>query len=244
MHFTYGGKKSGLLAAICVVFAMLASNVAAAGEIESSFARGGALYDKWYKVIKAAPPKEPHAAYPADKKYAKKAASNWRCKECHGWDYKGKDGAYASGKHNTGITGIAGMAGAEPARVIAILKSDSHGYGGLMGEQDFVDLANFVTGGQVNMDKYIDPATKTVRGDRNKGEVYFNTTCAKCHGKDGLLPKDGEPLGGVVTSNPWETMHKILNGQPGEQMPSLRAFDRQIVLDIMAHMATLPREKE
>jgi len=244
MQVGYGDKMLGLLAACCIVFAVGFSSVAAAKEMESSFARGAILYDKWYKVIKAEPPKEPHAAYPADKKYAKKAASNWRCKECHGWDYKGKDGAYASGKHHTGITGIDGMAGADPARVVAILKGDTHGYDGLMDEQDFVDLANFVTGGQVDMAKYIDPATKTVRGDRNKGEIYFNTTCAKCHGKDGLLPKDGEPLGAVVTSNPWEAMHKILNGQPGEQMPALRAFDRQIVVDIMAHMATLPTEKQ
>ncbi len=244
MRVGNSSKKPGLAAALCVAFALGFSSVVAAEEVESSYARGGILYDKWYKVIKAEPPKEPHKAYPADKKYAAKAASNWRCKECHGWDYKGKDGAYASGKHSTGIMGIDGMAGADPARVIAILKGDSHGYDGLMAEQDSVDLANFVTDGQVDMAKYIDPATKSVRGDRGKGEVYFNTTCAKCHGKDGLLPKDGEALGAVVNSNPWETMHKILNGQPGEQMPSLRAFDRQIVLDIMAHMATLPTEKE
>jgi thiosulfate dehydrogenase len=37
-------------------------------------------------------------------------------------------------------------------------------------------------------------------------------------------------------------MHKILNGQPAEAMPALRALDRQIVADIMAHMTTLPKE--
>ncbi len=47
---------------------------------------------------------------------------------------------------------------------------------------------------------------------------------------------------GAQMGNPWEVMHKILNGQPGEEMPALRAFDRQVVLDIMAHMATLPKE--
>jgi thiosulfate dehydrogenase len=43
--------------------------------------------------------------------------------------------------------------------------------------------------------------------------------------------------------NPWEVMHKILNGQPGESMPALRALDRQIVVDIMAHLSTLPMDK-
>ena len=78
---------------------------AAAAEIQSSIIRGGKLYDKWYKVIKAEAPKKAHPAYPADRKYAKKPKSNWRCKECHGWDTMGKDGAYAKGKHSTGIKG-------------------------------------------------------------------------------------------------------------------------------------------
>jgi thiosulfate dehydrogenase len=43
--------------------------------------------------------------------------------------------------------------------------------------------------------------------------------------------------------NPWEVMHKIMNGQPNEQMPALRAIDRQVAVDIMAHLATLPKEK-
>jgi thiosulfate dehydrogenase len=39
--------------------------------------------------------------------------------------------------------------------------------------------------------------------------------------------------------NPWEVMHKILNGQPDEEMPALRALDRQVVADILSHMANL-----
>jgi thiosulfate dehydrogenase len=38
-------------------------------------------------------------------------------------------------------------------------------------------------------------------------------------------------------------MHKILNGQPDEKMPALRALDRQIIVDLMAHIKTLPKEK-
>jgi len=55
-------------------------------EDESSMARGGQLYDKWYNVIGADDPKKSQPAYPADKKYAGKPKANWRCKECHGWD--------------------------------------------------------------------------------------------------------------------------------------------------------------
>lgn len=213
----------------------------AAGEIESSLARGGLLYDKWYKVIKAKTPKQSHPAYPGDKKYAKKPGANWRCKECHGWDYRGKDGAYASGKHATGIKGIDGMAGADPARIVAVLKDETHRYGDKMDDADFQDLALFVSKGQVDMDTYIDRATKAPKGDKEKGSAYFNTVCAKCHGKAGKLPKDMKSFGKQM-GNPWEVMHKILNGHPGEEMPALRAFDHKVIADILAYMTTLPKE--
>ena len=215
---------------------------AMAEEIESRIARGGLLYDKWYEVLEQGKPDASHPAYPADKKYAEKPGANWRCKECHGWDYRGKDGAYASGSHHTGISGIQGMSGADTAQVIAVLKDDTHQYGGKMGDDDFMDLALFVSKGQVDMDMYIDRATKSPKGDKAKGEAYYNTVCAKCHGKDGLSPKEMKPFGAQM-GNPWEVMHKILNGQPDTEMPALRAFDHQIAADIMAHMTTLPAKR-
>ncbi len=213
----------------------------AMAEMESSLARGGTLYDKWYAVIKADKPIESHPLYPAAGKYADKPASNWRCKECHGWDYMGKDGAYASGSHATGIKGINGMKGAEPADVVALLKDDAHGFSGALTDRDLMDLANFVSQGQIDMDQFIDRASKAPKGDATKGAAYYNTICAGCHGVDGKLPKEMKPFGAQM-GNPWEVMHKILNGQPGENMPALRALDRQIVVDVMAHMTTLPKE--
>ncbi len=227
-----------------VAAATLAAPPAAADEMESSYARGGKLYDKWYKVIGVDAPKASHPLYPSDKKYAKKAKSNWRCKECHGWDYMGKDGAYASGKHSTGIKGVNGMKGADPAKVVAVLKGADHGYGDRLSDDDMMDLANFITRGQTDMSKYIDPATKMpIGGDAARGAGYFNTVCANCHREDGTKPKDmGKSLGAQM-GNPWEVMHKIVNGQPDEKMPALRAFGMQPVLDIMAHIATLPSKK-
>ena len=67
--------------------------------------------------------------------------------------------------------------------------------------------------------------------------------CAQCHGKNGDLPKDMSKTLAAQLSNPWEVLHKILNGQPAEQMPALRTLDRQIAVDLMAHLATLPKEK-
>ena len=174
-------------------------------------------------------------------KYAEKPDTNWRCKECHGWDYMGKDGAYKSGKHATGIKGITAYRDADIATIVAILKNGDHGYtDAMMDAQDFEDLARFVSLGQVDMDQHIDRDTKKVRGDSAKGEPIYNTVCAKCHGQDGKKIKDGEPLGEVAQTNPWETYHKIRNGQPDEEMPALRVFDNQILLDILAYLQTLP----
>ncbi len=218
--------------------------VPAQAEEESAMARGGKLYDKWYKVIDVDAPKKSHSAYPSGKKYAKKPKDNWRCKECHGWDYKGVNGAYASGKHSTGIKGINGMIGADLDKIVEILEDSTHGYGGKMEHDDLHDLAIFVSKGQVDMSKYIDYATKSAKGgNADQGAAYFNTICANCHRKDGSRPKDmGKSLGSQM-GNPQEVMHKILNGHPGEKMPALRAMDRQVIVDILAHIKTLPEKK-
>ena len=215
-----------------------------AGEMQSSMARGGELYDKWYTVIGSKAPAEKHPSYPTSGKYASKPGTTWRCKECHGWDYKGKDGAYKEGKHHTGIKGIQGMKGAGSDKIIAVLKDAKHGYGKKLEATDLQDLANFVSKGQVDTDKYIDRASKQPKGDKAKGAGYYNTICAKCHSKDGTEPDDMPKTLGALMSNPWEVMHKIMNGQPDEQMPSLRALETQVVVDILAHMTTLPKKKK
>ncbi len=238
-------RQLGLIAHIAIIagITLAFSSATFAAEIESSLSRGGQLYDKWFKVIKAEKPKTTHPAWPAANT-KKKGNTTWRCKSCHGWDYMGKDGAYASGSYKTGIKGINGMKGADPAKIVAIIKDKTHGFAGMMDEKDFQDLALFVSKGQEDMDKYIDRASKMPKGgDAARGEVYFNTICAQCHAKDGSLPKDMDKTLAKQMGNPWEVMHKILEGQPGEQMPALRALDRQIVLDLMAHLTTLPKEK-
>ena len=221
------------------LFGLTASHVASAAETESAIARGGKLYDKYFKENNTAKPDADHASYPnKGGKYGKDAS--WRCKECHGWDYKGKDGAYASGGHATGIKGISGAAGKDPAAIVAILKDGKHGYTDKqLSSQDMNDLAMFVSKGQIDVAKYI--ADKKAKGNAAKGEVYFNTLCAGCHGKDGKKIKDAPPLGSVA-DNAVEMLHKVMNGQPGEGMPALRALDPQIAVDIVSYLPQLPKQ--
>ncbi len=124
-----------------------------------------------------------------------------------------------------------------------MLKDKTHGFGDKLSERDLSDLALFVGRGQLDFDRYIDRHSKAPKGNKEKGEAYFNTICAHCHGKDGRQPKEMKKTLGKQMGNPWEVMHKILNGQPDSNMPALRALDIQITVDIMAHMATLPKDK-
>ena len=231
-------KKVGAIIAIVSVVGFTQSALA---EEDSSIARGGKLYDKWFAVIGAEKPKDTHPAWPASNT-KKKGNATHRCKSCHGWDLMGKDGAYASGSYKTGIKGLKHMQSAPNSKVIAAMKDSTHGYSGKMSAQDFTDLANFVTKGQINMETFIDRNTKKVKGNVSQGERYYNTVCAGCHSKDGLKPKDMPALGGLANKNPWEIIQKIQNGQPDEKMPAMRAFDLQVSADILAYLQTLPKE--
>jgi len=209
----------------------------------ASIVRGGRLYDKWYAEIGEAPPGTSHSAYPADGRFAANPSRNWRCTACHGWDYKGRAGAYSSGEHFTGIVGIRGMEGADSERIIAVLKDDTHGYESLLEQEEFRDLANFVSRGQVDMDAFIDRRTKLARADTSSSQVYFSTICANCHGKDGQKFRNVPSLAKTARDNPWKALHTILNGHPGENMPPLRAFNLEILVGILAYTQTLPTEE-
>lgn len=221
-------------------FALLApvAPVQAAEEV-SAIARGGKLYDKWWAENGTAKPEGMHAAYPIkDGKYANH--NSFRCKECHGWDYRGKDGAYKSGSHASGIKGVSAMAGKDPAAIEAILKDKNHAFtDAQLSAADRRDLALFVAKGQVDYSPYYEG--KVAKGNAGQGEAYFNTICAGCHGQDGKKVKDAPPLGSVAGNVP-EMLHKILNGQPNESMPALRALDVKIAVDLAAYLQTLPKE--
>lgn len=238
-HLSIQTARRIAIGAVASLLGLAVSHTVSAAETESSIARGGRLYDKHFKENNTAKPEGDHASYPhKGGKYGKDAS--WRCKECHGWDYKGKDGAYASGGHATGIKGIAGAAGKDPAAIVAILKDAKHGYTDKqLSAQDMQDLALFVSKGQLDVGKYV--ADKKAKGNAAKGEAYFNTICAGCHGTDGKKIKDAPPLGSVA-DNAAEMIHKIRNGQPGEGMPALRTLDPQIAVDIASYLTQLPKQ--
>ncbi|MEX2647498.1 MAG: c-type cytochrome [Alphaproteobacteria bacterium] len=211
-----------------------------------NIARGGALYDNWMAVMEADAPAETHPAYPAAGK--QEGAGTWRCKECHGWDYMGVEGAYSKGSHFTGIKGVRGVAGMNPEAIHAIIMNETHAFTqNMMPHSAMEKLALFLSQGQTDVDLYIDRETKAARGDVGRGAGFFQNICAVCHGFDGKTMNFGdeaEPefVGTVAADNPWEALHKIRFGQPGVGMVALNVLSIHDLVDILAYAQTLPTE--
>ncbi|MEO5372874.1 MAG: hypothetical protein H7840_01200 [Alphaproteobacteria bacterium] len=209
-------------------------------EILASIVRGGRLYDNWIGETRRTPPKAPHPTYPPGKEFSNSPQDTWRCKECHGWDYMGRDGVYGTGNRATGFKGIRALVDANPAAVVSILRDGKHRYDTELDPQDLLDLANFVSKGQIDMDKYIDRESRKVKGDPNRYKSYYEAICSRCHGADGTKITNISPLGHMARQNPWNALHKVLNGHPDEVMTPMRSFDTQISADIVALLQTLP----
>jgi len=207
--------------------------------------RGGRIYDNWYATQGMDAPEGTHSAWPASN--SRTGSTTWRCKSCHGWDYRGADGKYGSGSYETGIKGVMGYDGSE-ADLVALLRGDAHGYTEEMIPQDQAEyLAFFIAAGLVDMNPHIDFETGEVDGDLDRGAAIFQTTCASCHGFDGRALDWGDPgepgyVGTESVANPWEVLHKIRNGHPGVEMINLTAFALQDSLDVLAYSRTLPEK--
>lgn len=223
---------------------MLASVPTQAAETDSAMARGGRLYDKWFAENKAAKPSTDHPAYIKDGKYGKE--NSWRCKECHGWDYKGKDGIYGSGDRFTGIKGIRAARSKGSAELENMLRAAPHSYTkDMISDAELKRLVAFLRDGQHDADRYIDRKSGAVKGSVPRGAAVFQTTCAACHGFDGRLLNWGtkdEPgyIGTEANKFPAEVLHKIRNSHPGAAMINLRALPLQDAVDLLAYARTLP----
>jgi len=224
--------------------------------------RGGLIYDKFWIAVETDEPTTDHplwASRPDTESNSRTGSDTWRCKECHGWDYQGVNGAYATGSHRTGIAGIFGTT-LSAQDVFDLLKNDSptttngHGYGAAgLSDADIWNAAKFVLEGQIDTDTIIDGGG-AFTGTAATGQTLYdsgigvNIGCAVCHGSDGLTPPSSASegfddfVGAVANGNPWEFQHKVRFGQPGTSMPS--AVDgggtSQDVADLGAYAQTIP----
>ncbi|MEK6753707.1 MAG: c-type cytochrome [Chloroflexota bacterium] len=217
---------------------------------DSPLTEGGRLYDKWWAAMgMEEPPAGNHPLWATQTTNTRTGGDTWRCKECHGWDYKGKDGVYGSGSHLTGFPGVMDSAGMSAAELTAWLnggKNPDHDFSAYMEEAQINMLVTFIQKGLVDRDPYIN-ADKSVKGDAEHGETLYIAVCIRCHGTEGKdinFGDETEPefLGTVANDNPWEALHKGSVGQPGKTMPAGLNFgwSLQDIADVIAYLQTFP----
>lgn len=208
---------------------------------------GGRFYDNWMSAQFADGPTVTHPSWPASNT-KKSGATTWRCKSCHGWDYKGVAGKYQSGSYATGITGVVHMQGTDPGQMPAILRNDTHQYTtDMITDAQALRIGLFISRGLHDTDAHIDRKTGESNGSAAHGADFFQNICAACHGYQGTQLNWGdedEPsyIGTEANANPWEVLHKIRNGHPGVEMISGRPFGIESAVDILTYVRTLPEK--
>jgi thiosulfate dehydrogenase len=216
--------------------------------------RGGQLYDNWWKVtVDAEKPAEDQPLWKTQNTNKRNGYSTYRCKECHGWDYKGRDGAYGKGSHYTGFKGVYKASKRKSVKDLEGLLKGSikeHDFSGQLSENDISDLSLFIKYGIIDLVEFINSDGSPVGGDIRAGQNFFATNCmTECHGPDGMAIDFGDEkkpgfIGTVANMNPWEFIHKVRAGQPGTRMSSgiINKWSNEDIRNLLTYSRTLPKE--
>jgi len=226
---------------------------AATPQLVADSIRGGKLYDNWMKELGVEVPEGDQPLWATQSSNTRTGGDTWRCKECHGWDYKGLDGAYGSGSHRTGFKGILGASKLSAEELSAWLdgtKNPDHDFSTYFTADDINQMVSFTQHGSVDMSTFITADKTVVGGDVAHGKTLFDGTCKACHGDDGKTLNFGddaspEYLGTIAADNPWEFFHKTSVGQPGTpNMPAALGLGwaQQDIIDVLTYVQTLPTQ--
>jgi thiosulfate dehydrogenase len=220
---------------------------------EMHISRGGQLYDNWWKTtLETEKPEKDHPLWKKQTGNKRSGYATYRCKECHGWDYRGKDGAYGRGSHYTGFKGVYGASVEMTVKELeAVLKGSAdreHDFTEYLSEEDIEDLALFLKRGVIDVSGFIEADGIPVEGNSEKGRNIFRDNCMQtCHGETGRAINFGskeEPefVGTVASGNPWEFIHKVRSGQPGTKMVSsiIGKWKDRDIRDLLTFAHTLP----
>lgn len=219
---------------------------------EEDIILGALLYDNWFAALGVQPPEGNMPIWSRQATNTRSGPDTWRCSECHGWDYRGVQGAYANGSHYTGfpdvMTLVASMSTEEVVAHLRGINDPAHDFSSYIGENSFYSLAIFLKFGTIDDAQYINPVSLQVIGaDIDHGMDLYETICAECHGNDGreiVFRSEGvnEYLGSLAVRDPWRFLHRTRFGTAGTSMPVgytlgwLPGDGR----DILAYTQTLP----
>jgi len=214
--------------------------------------QGAILYDRWYAALgKDAPPGN-MPIWSRQTTNSRSGPDTWRCVECHGWDYKGSQGAYKTGSHFTGFPNIRalvpGMTVQEIVDHLKGSKDPAHDFSAYMDDATLEKLALFLKYGLIDDDQYIDDVSlKVVGGNVGHGQQLYAQVCANCHGADGkkiVFRTEGidEYLGSVASRDPWRFLHRTRFGVAGTDMPvgAKLGWTAEDGRDVLAYAQTLP----
>lgn len=139
--------------------------------------QGGLMYDKWWKINDATEPSSDFdPLWSTQTTNTSSESTTWRCKECHGWDYIGKNGRYSSGSHYTGFAGIWQARTMDKEDLFDAIKDagGDHDLSAVLSDNDVLDLSRFVAEGLIDVTLYIDE-NGVVTGDSANGKTAQET---------------------------------------------------------------------
>ncbi len=190
--------------------------------------RGAMLYDNWIALLDVTPPEGNMPLWDTQTTSTRSGADTWRCVSCHGWDYRGKDGAFSSGSNYTGFPGLFNKDAPLSAETInAALTgkgNPQHDFSAYLDAASQADLALFIQSGLTDDAQFIDLVSrKVIGGDQTKGKELYDGSCSSCHGADGqtlIFRYDSRDtsLGTLAITDPWRFLHKTRFGTPGTEM--------------------------
>ncbi|HRN51164.1 MAG TPA: c-type cytochrome [Anaerolineales bacterium] len=238
-----------LLSSLC----LLAAGRAWSGQVVGDAVRGGRIYDNWILALDRTAPTESHPLWDEQTTNRNAGAVTWLCTECHGWDYKGVDGAYGQfSSHYTGFKGVIGVVGASQAEVLIWFNGTgnvAHDFTAYFDSDDVVDLVAFLRTRQADTDLMIDSFSGRSLGNAELGRGLYVSSCESCHGNAGTLINFGtqaQPLylADMAVADPWRAVHKIRFGTPLDlRMPASEELGWSLsrVADVLAYVQTLER---
>lgn len=235
-----------LLAVLLLVKVVLAQDVPGADGI-----RGGRLYDNWFVILDVLPPEGDHPLWQTQDSNLRSGTVTWRCSTCHGWDYKGADGAYGlNSAEYTGFPGVLNMVGTTNLEILAWLNGSNnpdHDFSELMNPGAFIDLIAFLRTKQVDVALIIDYQDKSALGRPADGRELFDESCALCHGEDGSALNFNTAqnpifIGDVALDNPWKFVHRVRFGSllTTDHSFELTGWSLPKIADTLAYSQKLP----
>ena len=214
---------------------------------------GAQLYDKWFAVLETNAPAGNMPIWERQSTNTRSGPDTWRCSECHGWDYKGSEGAYGSGSHATGFPNVMKLATQmTETEIVDHLKGSkdpSHDFSKYIKVTDLENLAKFIKEGVQDDTAAVDSHTlKAISGNAEKGKNLFEGNCAKCHGADGktiVFRTEGvnEFIGSIANRDPYRFLHRTRFGVAGaKDMPIGHnlGWKNNDSVDILAYAQSLP----